>query len=257
MIDRSFTGESHGVGTVSLTHDRIFQLQAVVDLVRQLPNELLTLSGQEFADLTVAISAIEVTIRRFIGGQHPISLQPVGGEDVIHIFRRVLITCPDEFPAPATSTLSFITDQQIRESLRLEVGTVNAALLNSEWRAATVLGGAAIEALLHWKLSVPQTSAAAVKSAAGNVAASKQWRKLPTNLDDWVLAQFSAVARELKLIHDRTFTQVETARDYRNLIHPGVAARRNQVCNRATALAVVSGLEHVMDDLGLPTGSIP
>jgi hypothetical protein len=34
-------------------------------------------------------------------------------------------------------------------------------------------------------------------------------------------------------------------RGYRNFIHPGYAVRRKQARDRATALAVLSGLEHI------------
>ncbi len=57
-IDRLFTGELKGVGTAALNHERLFHLQGVVDLLRQLPNELLAVDAAEFADLTVATAAI-------------------------------------------------------------------------------------------------------------------------------------------------------------------------------------------------------
>jgi hypothetical protein len=49
--------------------------------------------------------------------------------------------------------LSFIQHSDLRESIRNDVGAANRALLNCEWKAATVLAGATIEALLHWALS--------------------------------------------------------------------------------------------------------
>jgi hypothetical protein len=249
-IDRLFTGESKGAGTASLTHERLFHLQGVVGLLRQLPGELLAVSPAEFADLTVATAAIEWTIARS-RAHWPMSLQPVSGEDVIHTVRRVLSNCPDESPPAGTAKLSFIADQQIRESMRLEIGAVNSALQNGEWKAATVLGGAAIEALLHWKLSPPQTTQAVLANAATSVVSSGRLRKVPpADFDQWRLIEFIAVARELGFIEEATFKQSDTARDYRNLIHPGYASRSKQACSRATALAVVSGLEHIIGDLG-------
>jgi len=250
-IDRLFTGLSKGVGTVELDHERVFHLQGIVDLLRQLPSELLTVNAAEFADLTVAIAAIETTIMRYSHGQWPLSLAHVSGEDVIHTIRRVLSTCPDESPPIGTTELSFITDQQVRESMRREIGAVNSALQNAEWKAATVLGGAAIEALLHWKLSPPQTPQPALNNAAKTAASSGLLQKAPPpDFDQWRLVHFITVARELGVIEEGTFKQSDTARDYRNLIHPGYASRSKQACNRATALAVVSGLEHVIGDLG-------
>jgi hypothetical protein len=250
-IDRLFTGESKGVGTAQLTHERLFHLQGIVDLLRQLPSELLAVSAAEFADLTVATAAIELTILRCSHGQWPIALPPISGEDVIHTIRRVLDKCADEAPLPGTAELSFIADQQFRESMRLEIGAVNSALQNAEWKAATVLGGAAIEALLHWKLSELQTTGADIMMAKAKAVSSGRLQNPPTTkLDRWVLSEFIAVARELDVIDERTFKQSDTARNYRNLIHPGYASRSGQACNRATALAVVSSLEHVIGDLG-------
>jgi hypothetical protein len=250
-IERLFTGESNGVGTVALSHERLFHLQAIVDLLRQLPSELLAVSAAEFADLTVALAAIESTLLRYHHGQFPIALLPVSGEDVIHTIRRVLGECRDESTPAGTAELSFIANQQFRESMRLDIGAVNTALLNAEWKAATVLGGAAIEALLHWKLSELQTNGADIRAAKTKAKDSGKLRILPpTDLNRWVLIEFISVAHELGVIEERTFKQSDTARDYRNLIHPGYASRSGQVCNRATALAVVSGLEHVIGDLG-------
>jgi len=53
----------------------------------------------------------------------------------------------------------------------------------------------------------------------------------------------------LGAIEEDTFKQADTARDYRNFIHPGYVARRRQVCDRAIALAVLSGLGHVIRDI--------
>lgn len=224
-IDRLFTGNSKGVGTALLTHERLFHLQGIVDLLRQLPGELLAVSAAEFADLTVATAAIELTILRCSNGQWPIVLPPVSGEDVIHTIRRVLSKCPDESPPAGTAELSFIADQEFRESMRMEIGAVNSALQNAEWKAATVLGGAAIEALLHWKLSELQTNGADIITAKAEAVSSGKLQSSPaTDLNRWVLGEFISVACELGVIEERTFKQSDTARDYRNLIHPGYAS---------------------------------
>jgi hypothetical protein len=53
----------------------------------------------------------------------------------------------------------------------------------------------------------------------------------------------------LKVIKPATVAATTLARDFRNLIHPGAAARRSEVCDRATALSALAGLEHVIRDL--------
>jgi len=140
-IEKLFTGESKGAGTLQLTHERLFHLQGIVDLLRQLPSELFTVSAAEFAELTVATAAIEMTILRYGHGLWPISLPPVSGEDVIRTIRRVLGKCPDETTSSGTADLLFITDQQTRDNMRQEISAANSALQNAKWKAATVLGG--------------------------------------------------------------------------------------------------------------------
>jgi hypothetical protein len=249
-IDRLFTGPSKGVGTAAINLERIYHLQGIARLVREVPNELLTIDAADFADLTIAIAAIELLMSRWVNDKGPYVISHVSGEDVIITIRRILSTCPDQHPPAGTADLLFIADQRFRESMRLEVGAVNSALRNAEWKAATVLGGAAIEALLHWKLSAPQTMAHDLATAMTNAVSSRKLSSAPPiDINQWVLVQFIAVARELGAIEEATFKQADTARNYRNFIHPGYAARQQQVCDRATALAVVSGLEQVIRDL--------
>jgi hypothetical protein len=200
--------------------------------------------------LTIALSAVEVGYARWLGLSQGMVVPPMGGEDIIITIRRVLEKCPDETPSAGTSDLQFIPDSQTRASMRQEVGAANSALQNAEWKAATVLGGATIEAILHWRLSEPQTSAADLVTGKTKAITSRRLQKAPhSDMDHWGLADFIAIARELDIIADETFKQAELARDYRNLIHPGLAARRKQICDRATALTVLSGLEHVIRDL--------
>jgi hypothetical protein len=53
----------------------------------------------------------------------------------------------------------------------------------------------------------------------------------------------------LKLITGDTAQLVRLAKDARNLVHPGRAARLDQKCNRATALTALAAVEAVADDL--------
>jgi hypothetical protein len=197
-INRLFTGEPKGAGTAALTDERVSHLQRIILLLRQLPNELLSIDATDFADLTVATAAIELTVSRWTLGQRPLSIVPVSGEDVIHTIRRVLTKCSDEAPPAGTADLLFIADQPVRDSMRQEIGAANSALQNAEWKAATVLGGAAIEALLHWKLSGPQTASTDVTAAKEKAVDSGRLQRSPhADLDRWTLIEFIAVTREL------------------------------------------------------------
>jgi len=54
----------------------------------------------------------------------------------------------------------------------------------------------------------------------------------------------------MSLIADTTKNELDTARDYRNLIHPAKAIRQNVTCDRGTAYVSTGALEHVIRDLG-------
>jgi hypothetical protein len=119
----------------------------------------------------------------------------VKGRDPVTVIRQVLSLCPDEYPPPSTTDLLFIKDDVVRESIRNDVGVTYRALNNNEWKAATVLGGATIEALLHWRLGQPNPTRAEITTAVSNLSATNPKFSAPQSLDHWVLAQFIPVAQ--------------------------------------------------------------
>ena len=141
----------------------------------------------------------------------------------------------------------FIADPELRDSIRQDIGAATRALNNNEWKAATVLAGVAIEALLHWRLQEPSPGAAKVD---GVVTALTGTRKLSfTDIDRWDLDQFIEVAAHTDLFTEDTCSAARLAKNFRNLIHPGRAARLAQTCDRATAYSAIGALEHVIRDL--------
>jgi hypothetical protein len=167
--------------------------------------------------------------------------------DAVTVIRRVMAKCPDEYPPTATTDLLFIKDDVLRESIRQDIGAATRALTNNEWKGATVLASAAIEALLHWRLQETLPGAAAVQSVVTSLTGT---RKMPvSDIDRWDLEQFIEVAAQLGLLEPDTSTAVKLAKNFRNLIHPGRAARLAQTCDRATAYSAIGALEHVIRDL--------
>ncbi len=160
----------------------------------------------------------------------------------VTVIRDALAQCPDESPAPATSELNFITDTDLRTNLRIDIGAINRALSNGECKAATVLAGSVIEALLLWalKLRPPTDISNAIQTAP-------KFTGKP--LDEWHLPEYIEAAHRLRIISDNTAIQARLAKEFRNLIHPGRAQRLAQKCDRATALSAVAGMEHVVRDL--------
>src|SRR4051812_48726093 len=124
VIDKFFHGGS--LGTANLGLDRIVQLHGIVSLIRQIPNELLAVDAASFSDLTIALSAIEVSYSRWLNLSQAMVVVPIG-EDAIITIRRVLEKCPDEAPPAGTADLHFIPDPQTRASMRQDIGAANSA----------------------------------------------------------------------------------------------------------------------------------
>jgi hypothetical protein len=227
-------------------------LHGVLRLIQQVPDELQIMSAEQYADLILSISVIEMGIQIWTSQGHAAhgGMAPVKDNyDPVTIIRRILAQCSDEYPPPSsTADLLFINDLGRRESLRRDIGAAHRALNNNEWKAATVLGGAAIEALLHARLAEPKPTPAEVSAAISTLNTSKKFQP-PSSQDDWVLYHFIAVAEELKLLKPNTAKAADLARDFRNLIHPGAEVREKQPCDRATAHSAIAALEHVIRDL--------
>jgi hypothetical protein len=177
-------------------------------------------------------------------------LEELGNRNPVAILRDLLAKCPDEFPEPSSSELNFITDIDLRDALRIDISAVHRGLSNSEWKAATVLAGSVIEALLLWALQ--KLSATKLALAASNVySVKKVARRLdPKDITLWGLSDYIEMAAEIKIIDPDTANQIRVVKNFRNLIHPGKATRLGQACNRGTALAAAGGMELLIQGLG-------
>jgi len=227
-------------------------LRGILAVVRQVPPELLVLPPDRYSELVLALGAIEQQLDLWTSRGEVGILQPIKGLDVLHLLWRALHACPDEYPPTSTTDLAFILDTKLQASIRLDIGAATRALQNNEWKAATVLAGATIEALLHWKLNeapYPTQRAGAGKVVA---AAGKLKGPPPSDFDLWGLQHFIEVAGALNVIKPDTVKAADLARDFRNLIHPGAAARKAATCDRATAYSAVAGMENVIRDLTPP-----
>jgi hypothetical protein len=124
------------------------------------------------------------------------------------------------------------------------LSNISSALRNGEWKAATILAGSLSEALLLWAInkSTP-TRKADIDNAIKN-------NKIKENdLNNWNLDMYNKVSREIGIIEERTFNQVNLAREFRNYIHPGVEVRKRVKCNVATAHAGRAAVEFLIEDL--------
>jgi len=221
----------------------------ILNLIQDVPAELITLTSTDYSEFVLAKSTIEEHLAIWRSRGPAGQMGHVKGRDPVTIIRHALAKCPDEYPLPATTELLFIKDVDLRDNIRRDLGAVNRALNNFEWKAATVLAGATIEALLHWRLQEVPPSAAEVQSAINTVVAAGKISNPHADMDRWELHHFIEIAAHLNLIKPDTASAANLARSFRNLIHPGRAARLAQNCDRATAYSAVGALEHVVRDL--------
>jgi hypothetical protein len=229
-----------------------YQLVSTLDLIDQIPDELLTMDGATYASFVQEQAHIKDILEKWradkVGGYQRSGFPFMVSKSPLALIRDALAKCPDESPAPSTSEFNFIPDTDLKTNLRVDLGSINRALSNGEWKAATVLAGSVIEALLLWALQ--QRHAADVMSAAATLVTSKTLNKKPKpDLEEWALHDYTEVSAFLGIIKTDTAKQTRLAKDFRNLIHPGRAQRLGQKCDRATALSAVAGAEHVIRDL--------
>ncbi len=228
------------------------QLSGLVTLVDKIPNELLVMDRATYPTFVCATAHIGQKLAAWIS-------VPDRGHDLgfmsgatqmnpVTEIRDALAKCRDEPLGSATSKLNFIPDVELRTNLLIDIMAVDRALSNSEWKAATVLAGSAIEALLLWSLQ--QRPPADITAATAALRTSGELTRQPDpNLERWDLHEFAEVAAKLTIIKGGTPTEIRLAREFRNLIHPGRAQRLGQTCDRGTALSSVAALDHVVRDL--------
>lgn len=237
-----------------VNYSQTAQVLAVAQLVDSVPEELLILDPGRYAELIASVAYLRGLPGSFRAARGTIALPlKIKGFELnsIALIHRALAACPDEAPAVGTVDLAFITDDRLRESIRLDLSAAHRDLSAGEWKGATVLAGSATEALLLWVLQAHegQSAGTLATTAARLFGDGTLSRRPPPNPEDWMLHMYVEVAAALTLIAPDTATMVRLAKDFRNLIHPGRAARLGQKCDRPTALAALAAAEAVARDL--------
>lgn len=211
---------------------------ALIEIVDQIPPELMPAEASKYVELTASRAAIREKLEtwRSRGGVGTLDhISAIGDLHPVGLIYRALFGLPDVLPSSDTVTLPFLRDPDFELSVRTDISMASSALRNSEWKAATVLAGSVIEALLLWELKNPHHEPI------------PKIRNSPP--DDWYLSDYIKAAKKLRCVKNETITDVEKAQDYRNLIHPGASVRRGQACDLGTAHIAVGALDHVVRDL--------
>jgi hypothetical protein len=239
-LDRIFPHAASDQRDAKIDSGSTHKLRSVLDLVNDIPEQLIVLPPQDYATFVQAKGTIsdglQIWTHRGLAG----TLPNIDGVDAVTVLRRALIQLRDDYPAPKHVNLSFITDDDIREDLRLDIATAERSLHASEWKPAMIMAGAVIEDLLHWKLA----------RDAAKLAGAKRGPKKSIPLDNWTLESMIDVAEELGVLRNaNTIASARMAKDYRNLIHPGRRARSADRPTRGKAYTSIGGMYGVIDEL--------
>src|SRR5216117_2953153 len=109
FIDKNFPGgQPLGVGHSAA-------VAALLALIDRLPEELLQLGPDDFANFLANSEALRDRLSIWRSGGERVRYYKVSNEAVT-ILRGHLSKCPDQSPAPATTALAFIPDADLRES---------------------------------------------------------------------------------------------------------------------------------------------
>jgi hypothetical protein len=226
----------------SVSHAHKDNLSALLRLVDELPDELKIIDGGDYSRFLRSLETIRSTVIHTGGNTVPYNSEKRLG-DAISDVRVTLERLPDQQVPAATAGLPFIADPQLRESIRADIAFANQAFSGGEWKAVTVLAGAAAEALLLWAITAKKT-----KTEVG-AARSATIPKASPDPNYWDLDAYTKVAKALTLIDDETERQADIARGFRNLIHPGRSARLAKVCDKGTAHSALAAVEFIVRDL--------
>lgn len=205
------------------------------------------LSRRDYRDFVWAVAGLTHLARRLERGAIPAT----GGWDGPAVRKRNALTkiwlllrnCPDEGMEASTASLEFIDDAELRMSIRLDVSSSEAAPNNGQWKAAAVLAGATVEALLLWSVTrhgEVERQSAVMRARVGVDSARPENRRL---------ADYIEVAHELADITVETAAQARLAKEFRNLIHPGREVRKQMTCDRGSAHAALAALNLIIRDL--------
>lgn len=224
-------------------------IQSVAALLRELDETVLPQKPEDYVKFVAAREAIESTARTAETGLS-VTLDKLAGfeaQNPIAIVREILGECRDDAIPASTTDMAFITDPIYREMLRRDLAAIEVFLNNRQWKAAMVIGGSLIEALLCFTLENRQ------KDALDALKTLRQRGDLPKNTSEdlnwWHLKEYVIVAHLIGLLQDRTKDMALLAGQYRNLIHPGKIVREQADCTKGTAFGVVGAVFLVIEDL--------
>jgi hypothetical protein len=233
-IDSLFGLSRNELEPQAIKHIHQVQVRTLLSLLDDLPRDLIQLPASELVEFTSCRAVLAAAVGRWTFGD-TLPSPAIGGKDPVERIRRLLQQCPDELP-PLAPELPFIDDNDLRLGIEDRIRAAWTDFKAQEWIGSTMLAGTALEALLLWK--VKQFDATSPPSAG---------QKRKRSFDEMYLAELITEAEERALINSDTASQARLAKDARNLVHPGRAARSGTECSKATALIAFAAVYRIVD----------
>lgn len=213
-IDNFFPSIGNKPDSFELDRMYVLQLDAILELIDHIPSELITLDGNQYVLYLACISALKAasdTLKTTVGSIRLNKLKGFGGMNPLASLYILLTRCPDEFPMQSTTELSFVTDKDLKDELRIDISVANRAIANGEWKSATVIAGSAIETLLLWVIQ-NQTNSTQIGIIISSLCMKDILpKKTGTATEKWNLNILIEVALELNVIREDTAIQCRLA----------------------------------------------
>ena len=219
MIDQVYPwaklADPGAAGSLEPTHAPT--VGAIAELIDRMPERLLSaLTPGEHAQFVAALAGLRVSLKMWetlgdFDSLHTVrSRGELGGGHPVSTVRALLAKCPDEAPSESVSEMNFLSDSELAEELRLDITTAHSAHGNGEFKAAAVMAGSVIEALLLWALlrRPPGDCDSAFRKWAGRRADLRESppRSLKSDLLKWDLEEYIAIARYIPLLSSETLS---------------------------------------------------
>jgi hypothetical protein len=238
LFDPANTGLNAQIDRTHLT-----LVAGVVRLIEAIPDELLALAGSDRTAFFFALEHTRTVVTRWMSNDVSgiILRSPPSGPPTPHplkVLQNLLSKCPDEIAPDTAPTLPFLSGSaDFQRDLRRDIASVEAAILAREWKTATVIGGSVIEALLLWSLEAADTKTAGLLGKLQPLVKPKH-----PPVREWDLGELAKGAEHMNLIVGADSVQINAARSFRNLIHPGRVERVGVRCGPDTSHAVMAAI---------------
>ena len=125
----------------NLPKEHSAKLAGLLMICEGLPEELLTLTGPDYAKYVAALGTIQHQLIAWNYKADPPTLPHVFGKNPLSVIYNLLEQYADEFPSPSTSALAFVADLELRDSIRLDISAANrdlAKVMNTKARRSSL-----------------------------------------------------------------------------------------------------------------------